>query len=239
MLKAVFAKICLFFAFSTLLLNPVLAANKIQPIIMQDAKNIALGAGLVKFCPLLSPNDYVSFTQDLLMAERLLNFEHSSDYKFIFKNQEIVAKNITQAGQACEYDILMQIINAELLMKRFISISPLRDELVIAHPQQPKLNQAFIFAAFLQARLAWVYQRKCGFIKGDALTSFNALLLTTQREIETVFRPEQAAKLNARIDERQYAAIIHDCKFLAPHVEFATEMMLEDLPDALAILKQF
>lgn len=223
-------------------LNPMIqaqAANKIQPIIMQDVNDFAYGAGLVKFCPLLSPSDYVSFTQDLLMAERLVNFEHGGDYKFIFKNQEIVARNTTQAGKLCNDSVLDQIIKAELLMKRFISISPLRDELVIAHPQQPKLNQAFIFAGFLQARLAWVYQRKCNFIDGKALDEFNALVLQTQAEIEAVFRPEQAIKLNARIDERQYAAIIYNCAALEPHIEHAIDMMSEDIPDALEILKQF
>lgn len=93
------------------------AAYKIQPDIVDDAKQIAYGAGLVKFCPLLLPVDYVSFTQDQLMAERLINFEHKGDYKFIFSDQEIAAKQLTQTGQKCGPEILSKIIKVQLLIK--------------------------------------------------------------------------------------------------------------------------
>lgn len=216
-----------------------LEAYKIQPDIVKDVKAFAYGAGLLKFCPLLSATDYISFTQDQLMAERLVNFEHGGDYKFIFKNQESNAKSQTKGGTMCDDAVLDAIIEAEILMKRFISTSPLKDELIIAHPQQPKMNQAFVFAGFLQARLAWIYQRKCHILKGDALKQFNQLVLHTQTEIEDIFRPEQAIKLNARIDERQYAAIIQDCHSAANFIETAVEMMQDDIPNALEILRRF
>lgn len=237
--KIAFQKICLVFAITLLMVSPNFAANKIQPLIVEDVKNIAYGAGLVKFCPLLSPTDYVSFVQDLLMAERLVNFEHGGDYKFIFKNQEIAAQKTTMAGQDCNDNVLNAIINAEILMKKFISISPLRDELIIAHPQQPKLNQAFIFASFLQVRLAWIYQRKCHILNGAALDEFNALVLNTQTEMKLVFRPEQVRKLNARLSERQYSAIIQKCNHVPIFIDYAIEMMRDDIPNALNILKQF
>lgn len=219
--------------------QPALAAYKIQPDIVDNVKKFAFGAGLLKFCPLLSPTDYVSFTQDLLMAERLVNFEHGGDYKFIFKNQEIIAKTATDGGKSCQGNILDEIIKAELIMKQFISTSPLKDELVIAHPQQPKMNQAFIFAGFLQARLAWIYQRKCDVLQGDAVDEFNQLVLSTQVELEAVFRPEQAQKLNARISEAQYSAIIQNCKNAPSFIDHAQELMLDDIPNALEILKRF
>lgn len=237
--KAHFFKICTIFILC--LTQPLVsfAAYKIQPQILAEVKQFSYGAGLVKFCPLLSPTDYVSFTQDLLMAERLVNFEHASEYKFIFNDQEIKAKTITAGGKSCTDDVLDTIISAEILMKKFIATSPLRDELVIAHPQQPKLNQAFIFAGFLQARLAWVYQRKCHILEDEALDTFNNLLLKTQTEIELVFRPEQATMLNARIDERKYASIIDNCKPALSFIEHAQELMIDDLPNALEILKRF
>ncbi len=215
------------------------AAYKIQPEIIKNVKKVAYGVALLKFCPLLSPQDHMSFTQEQLMAERIVNFEHKSDYKFILKNQESIAKADTDAGQNCDGDTLDKIIEIELMMKRFISTSPLKDELIVSHPQQPKLNQAFIFAGYMQARLAWIYQRKCKTLSGAEQDEFNDLVLETQHEIETVFRPEQAQKLNARVSENQYSALIRDCKNALPFIEHAQEIMTEDLPNAMEILKRF
>lgn len=215
------------------------AANKIQPDIVENVKKIAYGVALVKFCPLLSPPDLLSFNQDQLMAERIVNFEHSSEYKFILKNQDAVANVETEAGWSCNNGTYDKIIEIELIMKRFISTSPLKDELVVSHPQQPKLNQAFIFAGFMQARIAWMYQRKCGILNGVELKQFNDLVLKTQQEIELVFRPEQAQKLNARVNENEYSALIFDCKRAAPFIEHALEIMTEDIPNAIEILKRF
>lgn len=80
--------------------------------------------------------------------------------------------------------------------------------MIVAHPQQPKLNQAFIFAGFMQARLAWFYQRKCNILVGDELDEFNQLVLSTQAEIELVFRPEQAQQLNSQKTSQNRAKYI-------------------------------
>lgn len=131
------------------------------------------------------------------------------------------------------------MIKSQLLIKQFVATSPIKDEVIVAHPQQPKLNQAFIFAGFMQARLAWFYQRKCEVLSGDELDEFNQMVLDTQAEIELVFRPEQAQQLNARMSEPQYSAIIKNCDLAQPYIEYAIEMMSEDIPNSIEILKRF
>ncbi|MBL1421282.1 MAG: hypothetical protein COC24_012300 [Alphaproteobacteria bacterium] len=215
------------------------AATQDQVIILKDVKHIAYGAALVKFCPILSAGDYISFMQDLMMAERLITFKHDSAYKHIIKQQEDVVFRLTSGGDDCGENIALKIGEVEILMKKFTSTSPLRDELKINHPLYPKLNQAFIFASYLQTRLARIYQRKCKILGGDALVEFNDLLLKTQYDLERVFRSEQVMALNKRMSERQYRAVLKRCDVWASFIEYAGDVMTDDIPDTLEILRQF
>ena len=207
--------------------------------ILKDVTHIAYGAALVKFCPVLAATDYISFVQDLLMAERLITFEHEAAYRHISKQQEDVVFRLTSGGENCDIDILLKISEAEILMKRFTSTSPLRDKLLVSHPKYPKLNQAYIFASYLQIRLARIYQRKCKILSGDALREFNDLLIQTQVALEQVFRPEQIMALNKRMSERQYRAALKRCDLWPDFIDYASDVMIDDIPDTLEILRQF
>ncbi|PCI85505.1 MAG: hypothetical protein COB24_12705 [Hyphomicrobiales bacterium] len=215
------------------------AATQDQTTILKDVNHIAYGAALVKFCPVLAAGDYISFVQDLLMAERLITFRHGATYKHIKKQQEDLVFRQTSGGDDCDLNIVVKISEAEILMKKFTSTSALRDELPINHPEYPKLNQAFIFASYLQTRLARIYQRKCKILSGDALVEFNDLLLKTQYNLERVFRPEQVMALNKRMSERQYRAVLKRCDIWASFIEYAGDVMTDDIPDTLEILRQF
>ena len=239
MLKAVIIKLCIICTLCLGQAGFASATAKDQLTILKDVTHIAYGAALIKFCPVLSATDYISFVQDLLMAERLIKFEHSATYKHISKQQEDAVFRLTKGGDHCDMAILLKISEAEILMKKFTSTSPLRDELPINHPEYPKLNQAFIFASYLQTRLARIYQRTCKILSGDALTEFNDLLIKTQVELEQVFRPAQIMALNKRMSERQYRAALKRCDLWPAFIEYASDVMTDDIPDTLEILRQF
>lgn len=216
--------------------SAVAAKSQTQLDIIHDVEQIAYGSALVKFCPIVSANDYISFMQDLMMAERIITFEHGSAYKYISHQQDVLAYHNTLGGKNCSSDILVAISKAEILMKKFSSTSVLRDELVINHPKYPKLNQAFIFASYLQARLAWIYQRKCHILDGAELDAFNLSLLKTQAELELVFRLEQITALTKRMPEAPHRAALQRCDVWDGFVDYAKDVMIDDIPDSLEIL---
>lgn len=215
------------------------APNNTHMPIIAEVKAISYAAALVKFCPILSAIDYVSFMQDLLMVERVVTFEHGGIYKYITKNQQAAAQRATNAGQNCTEDVLLDIIKGNISMKKFSASSPLRDSLPRGHPEYPKLNQAFIFASYLQARLALVYQRKCHILNPYKQAELNQLLLKTQHDLQLIFRPEQIGRLNKRQSENELWIVEDECQKLAPFIDYAFNVMTDDIAYRLEILRDF
>ncbi len=216
-------------------LSSAMANDQLQ--IIKQVREISYGTALTKFCPFNVAQDYIRFTENLIRAERLIKFEHAGAYKLIKKHQEVLAKQATNFGKKCNKNIAETISQTELLLNQFRINSSLNDEMVANHPKNPKPNQAFIFASYLQARQAWYYERQCHNLSELARQEFFKLMKKTQYDLEHFFRPGQIAGLNKRRKEGQISAIPKDCKKLTDFTEYAIRVMSEDIPNALIILK--
>lgn len=204
---------------------------------MENVRIIAFGLALEKFCPIASGADYIQFHTHLIQAERLIGFQHKGAYKLIKGQQEIKAAKYTDKGRYCGDAVAKNITKVDIFIQNFATNSPLLDEMVENHPKNPKPNQAFIFASYLQARQAWVYERKCKNLDKNMRAKLNRLMKKTRYDLELFFRPDQIGGLNKKRNERHIKTIIYDCYKLMEFSKYAIKVMEQEIPQAMDVLK--
>ena len=237
MFRVGFINIAATIVFSVLFTSQVHSLDGVQQRIMDDVRGIAYGVGLVKICPILDGQSYVNFTEKQIKAERLITFQHGGAYKLLKGRSEIDIWAETKAGTQCDGEVLTKIVEAEQLFDNFAQSSALLTEMVLKHPKNPKPNQAFIFASYLQAKQAWIVERECQNLDNLTRQNLNILMKKTQYDLEHYFRPDQLASLNKKRNERHIRALVKNCAQLEAFTRYGIKVMEQDIPQAMAVLK--